>query len=347
VALSHDVDAFDITRPEVCGFEKIDRGESERGVRSSFYFCMTSGRGYHPEEGYWDPSYTEGNPGFSQTLPDLRKRGFEVGLHGSYDSGSYRNPAALVREKERLERIVKGPVFGGRQHYLRFIAPQTWAAYEQAGMLYDSTLGYHDRIGFRAGMAAPFRPFDPRRGAPFDLWELPLMVMDGALFDMEPDLDTQERKWQAVEEMLAHLADCGGCSAILWHQRVFSHPAHAGWGEIYWRILDWVKARGGYMGPAREIIEDWRAGSALRLVCTVHRPGARQWQFRSLRALDHVTLEIIAPEETTVHVSSTLSPERFSRQDEWLHLNRLRQGEQFTLTAEFVGWRESEAAGTP
>jgi hypothetical protein len=48
---------------------------------------------------------------------------------------------------------------------------------EQAGFSYDSTFGYTETVGFRAGTMQAFRPMGVGR-----LLELPLTIMDTALF---------------------------------------------------------------------------------------------------------------------------------------------------------------------
>jgi hypothetical protein len=338
VALTHDVDAFDIARPEVYCFDRIDRGEGERGVRSSFNFCMTSGKGYHPENGYWDPHYKVTDPGFRETLSGLRDRGFEVGLHGSYDSGSYRDPQSLRNEKRRLEELLQGPVYGGRQHYLRFSATETWKTHEQCGMLYDSTLGYHDRLGYRAGIGVPFRPFDGREGG-LALWELPLLIMDGTVFDTEPELNTLEKRWNALEGMLTRLSAVNGCCAVLWHQRVFAHPAHTGWGDFYWRILDWVKDRDGFMGPGREIVEEWEAMSSVQMLSFTRRGEETSWELISPHGLENLTLMLDGVDGHAYDLISTIPPERLVLEGGKISIARLREGERFTITARIPSGR--------
>src|SRR5438034_9603576 len=48
---------------------------------------------------------------------------------------------------------------------------------EDGGFPYDSTVGYKDAIGYRAGTSQVYKPLQPTR-----ILELPLHVMDTALF---------------------------------------------------------------------------------------------------------------------------------------------------------------------
>src|SRR5207245_1555660 len=104
----------------------------------------------------------------------------EVGLHGSYAAAD--DPVRLAAEKQKLEALA-GPVAGHRYHYLRVDPHRNLAPLEAAGLRYDTTLGFPDAIGFRAGIARPFRPWDFERDEPLDLVEIPLAAMDATLAD--------------------------------------------------------------------------------------------------------------------------------------------------------------------
>ena len=102
----------------------------------------------------------------------------EVGLHGSYSAAD--DARRIADEKERLERL-SGPVQGQRYHYLRVDPHRNLGSLEAAGFAYDSSLGFGDAVGFRAGIAHPFRPWDFERDAPHELIEVPLAAMDVTL----------------------------------------------------------------------------------------------------------------------------------------------------------------------
>ena len=48
-------------------------------------------------------------------------------------------------------------------------------------MLYDATLGYAAHVGFRCGICLPHKPYDVIDNRIIDLWEIPLIVMEGTL----------------------------------------------------------------------------------------------------------------------------------------------------------------------
>ena len=87
--------------------------------------------------------------------------GAEVGLHGSY-----RRPTTPpdLREKER-SRCSPAPSGGSATTSPPRPAPEP-RPLEPAGFAYDSSLGFSDALGFRAGIAHPFRPWDFEPEAP-------------------------------------------------------------------------------------------------------------------------------------------------------------------------------------
>lgn len=147
-------------------FEDIMALESELGVRSAFYFlneqCLFRDK---PVREWFSARnwmlyfgrYSIWSSDIVDIIRDLDEGGWEVGLHGSYES--YENPTRLTEEKRELEMVLGKPVHGGRQHYLNLDRPRTWAYQSDSGLCYDSTLGSTTDYGFQ-GRYEPIRPFD-------------------------------------------------------------------------------------------------------------------------------------------------------------------------------------------
>jgi hypothetical protein len=156
-------------------FELLMATSERNGLRSTFYFLAGN------EPGEPDFRYRIDHPRIVDLLRRVHERGHEVGLHASY--ASYRSPERIDHEFAALRAACRlagfdQPSWGVRQHYLRFEVPVTWAAHEAAGFEHDSTLGYADAVGFRAGTGREFPLFDVVAGRPLRLRERPLLVMD-------------------------------------------------------------------------------------------------------------------------------------------------------------------------
>lgn len=199
-------------------------------LQSAFYFmaAVPSRR----DEGY-DPRKKP----FRDLVQEVAARGHEIGFHPGY--GTFDDLTRFIDEKKRLEEAIaltKHPIsiHGGRQHFLRFNVPVTWRVWESAGMVYDSTLGYADHIGFRAGTCRRFHPFDIQQDQELHLWERPLIVMDstpGQYMKLSPD----EAERQII--LLARRChEVGGEFTLLWHNSSLRDEWEL-WQGVYERVV--------------------------------------------------------------------------------------------------------------
>jgi hypothetical protein len=230
-------------------FEDIESMEQRHGWTSTYFVYAGTRSRASVKRALLDPDYNlDRQPRLQAGLRGLTARGHEVALHGSFDS--YASRDRFVSEKTRLEQALGQTVMGSRQHWLRFSLATTWRLCEELGITYDSTLGFNDAVGFRAGIAAPFRPYDHERRRAFDVVEVPLVVMDSTLFDYER-LDARDAYQRAVAILDEVRAVGGGC-AILWHSQAFADEF--GWSGVYRILLDWIADHGGTGAPCHEIV---------------------------------------------------------------------------------------------
>lgn len=231
-------------------FETVMDIESDLGVRSAFYFLdERSLFGDLPPREWLSPKswrlyggrYRVDEPAVADVIVELDEGGWEVGLHGSYDS--YRDPDQIRREKRRLERILGHPVLGGRQHYLNLERPDTWKYQSAAGLRYDSSLGSSTEYGFGSGYG-PFRPFDD------GFVVFPLTLMEKTLPAVETD---PERAWAVCEDLLHEARENGAVMTVLWHPSFFYDGDHPNYGRLYRRLVERALEMGGWVGPPGDI----------------------------------------------------------------------------------------------
>ncbi len=238
-------------------FDRWAAAESGHGFRASFSVFAPRPAARHEYDALYrlaDPIAFEGRSVTVATmLAELARRGFEIGLHGSYLS--HRDPERLARERAQVEQAVGGGVRGIRQHFLRFDVGATWRAQSTAGFRYDTTLGYNEAIGFRAGLAAPFRPWDPAAAAPHPLWELPLTLMDGTLF-RTLRLDGAAAAAR-TREHLDHVEAAGGMAVLLWHPNAADREHFPGWWDCYLAALDELRRRGAWVTTPAAMADYW------------------------------------------------------------------------------------------
>jgi peptidoglycan/xylan/chitin deacetylase (PgdA/CDA1 family) len=227
-------------------FERVLEIERSSGAGSTF-FVMAGHR--HPADGPSPETYARLRPKLVETL---LRGGAEVGLHGSYTAAE--DTGRLAEEKRVLEELA-GPVVGQRYHYLRVDPARNLAPLEQAGFSYDSSLGFAGALGFRAGIAHPFRPWDLEADRPLDLIEIPLAAMD-VTFDRRYLALSARKAEPHFIALLEQAAARGGGFAVLWHTDRFDRWTAAGWDRLYKRLIERVGELGGVCMSAAELAED-------------------------------------------------------------------------------------------
>ena len=231
-------------------FWSFDRilADERRCDASSTFFVMADHA--HELDGPSAESYEQLRPRLVETLLDGAA---EVGLHSSYSAAD--DGTRLAAEKIRLEQLA-GPVRGQRYHFLRLDPDRNLAHVEAAGFAYDSTLGFNDAPGFRAGIAHPFRPWNLERDEPRGIVEVPLAAMDVTL-SAERYLDLSARQAEArLRTLLDWAAEHGGGFAVLWHSEQYDSAINPGWDRLYRRFMEDVRARGGICVQAGTLAEE-------------------------------------------------------------------------------------------
>jgi peptidoglycan/xylan/chitin deacetylase (PgdA/CDA1 family) len=234
-------------------FPEVLDAERSRGASSTFF--LLAGHS-DPHDGASPETYERLRPKLVETI---LAGGGEVGLHGSYRAAT--DAALLAREVEVL-RDLGAEVRGQRYHYLRVDPHANLGTLPALGLRYDTTLGFPDAPGFRAGVAHPFRPWDVAADRPLDLVEVPLAAMDVTLGE-ERYLGLSAREAEArLVALLDWAAEHGGGFSLLWHTDRFDRGTARGWDRLYLRVLDAVRERGGVCVAAGELAAE--AGAWLR-----------------------------------------------------------------------------------
>lgn len=231
-------------------FDRILADERRRGASSTFFLMADHA---HEHDGPAGERYEKVRPRLVETLLEGKA---EVGLHGSYSAAD--DPARISAEKQALEELA-GSIQGQRYHFLRLDPHRNLGQLEEAGFAYDSSLGFSDALGFRAGIAHPFRPWDFEREAPHELVEVPLAAMDVTLSaERYLGLSAQEAD-ERLTALLDWAAENGGGFAVLWHSEQYDSALLPGWDRLYKRFIEEVGRRGGVCLQAGALAEEARA----------------------------------------------------------------------------------------
>lgn len=226
-------------------FEDVMAIESRFGVRSSFYFLdekhvtdLPARRWFHPRNWLrFTGHYRLHDPPIRSIIRELDDAGWEIGIHGSYESAT--DPARFAREKTTLERVLGHPVRGGRQHFLNLDRPTTWRMHRRAGLEYDASLGSSTEYGFRHGYDVK-RPFDDA------FLVFPLTLMEVALLERSAGLEDAKAE---LDRLVAEAARHGAVMTVLWHVRLFNDEEFPGYRELYAHLLERAQDAGAWIGP--------------------------------------------------------------------------------------------------
>jgi hypothetical protein len=169
------------------------------------------------------------------TIRKIIAEGSEVGLHGI---DAWLDPTAAREELEEIRRITGAPEIGTRMHWLYF-DQNSPAVLEQTGAAYDSTVGYRETVGYRSGTIQAYKPLNVQ-----SLLELPLHVMDTALFYPAYMGLTSAQATSILQRFGSDASRFGGCFTVNWHDRSLA-PERL-WDAPYRDVIDDLKGRNAW-----------------------------------------------------------------------------------------------------
>lgn len=199
-------------------FEWLMDVSEVNNIKSAFYFICG---GNHSN----DADYEPGDPVIRNLMRRIHERGHEIGLHPSYDT--FQQPELIKQQADRLKCIcaeedIEQNQWGGRMHYLRWEQPLTMRAWAEAGMNYDSTLGYADRPGFRCGTCHEYPAFDPVAQEQLSLRIRPLVVMECTVIaDRYMGLGVGSLAEDKFRLLKSRCEKAKGIYTLLWHNSYF------------------------------------------------------------------------------------------------------------------------------
>jgi len=177
----------------------------------------------------------------------------EVGLHGI---DAWIDSSKGAEEFAEIERLSGESGLGVRMHWLYFDR-QSPATLEKAGAAYDSTVGYNQTVGFRAGTTQVYKLLGTE-----GLLELPLHIMDTALFyPAHLGLSKPEAR-SRMRQLVDQAVRLGGCLAINWHDR--STAPERLWGDCYRELVEELRDRGAWFATAGQAVSWFRERRSAR-----------------------------------------------------------------------------------
>jgi hypothetical protein len=223
--------------------------EIERGLTSTFFVIPKKG---DPGQNANGPAPTmraaryelaEIEPQLHRLISSRR----EIALHGI---DAWRDAAKGRTELEAVRRLTGESDIGVRMHWL-FFNEQSAATLEKAGFSYDSTVGYNETVGYRAGTTQAFKPLEVER-----MLELPMHIMDTALFYPAYMNLSPKRARAVVNDLVENALRFNGVLTVNWHDRSIA-PERL-WEDFYLGLLEDLKQKGAWFPTAAEAVSWFR-----------------------------------------------------------------------------------------
>ena len=239
--------------------------ELEKDLRPTFFvipFKNRPGKTAHgPAPMFRTARY--GAQDIADKIQELITAGCEVGLHGI---DAWRDGSKGFEELGEIRRLTGVSEIGVRMHWL-YYDQQSPVALEKAGAAYDASVGYNETVGYRAGTTQAYKPLEVAR-----LLELPLHVMDTALFyPAHLGLSPLQAK-TLLGRMVENAGRFGGCLTINWHDRSLAPERQ--WDAPYRDLLQDLKSRGAWFSTAGQAVSWFRKRRSALFEADPTEPGA-------------------------------------------------------------------------
>lgn len=218
--------------------------EKKYHLRSVFFFL-------EKDQKFKDSFYKFSEPRLKKLYQWLKEENCEVGIHGTINSSIYNS--SMTKTIKNLEEASGQKIYGIRQHCLSFKFPETLKIQELNKLSYDSTLGFAAHEGFRNSYCHPFKLYDFENDKPFNVWELPLNVMDGTLFGYRTLSFEQAKK--SINEVLEEIKKFNGLFTLLWHNDFFDEDLFPGITQFYENMLRDISKMHPENYTGKEIVE--------------------------------------------------------------------------------------------
>ena len=188
------------------------------------------------DDGKFDKNISWRNDELQKLIKKISEK-IEIGIHSSFASN---DQSEKVRtEIDRLSRITGKKIIRNRQHFLKLQFPSTYQTLYANGISEDYTMGYSSQIGFRAGIASPYRYYDLEKEEATGLVIYPFAVMDASLhyyLKLTP-VEALEKCRQIVDEV----KKVNGYLILLAHNDLISDEGPwIGWREKFEELIKYA-----------------------------------------------------------------------------------------------------------
>jgi len=197
---------------------------------SIFFFLLSDGSIYDRDLDHKNPVVKK--------LVDRITSFSEIGIHPSYTTSL--SAGKIAQQKKRLETLSGKQINKSRQHFLKFILPETYNFLIQAGITEDYSMGFANMPGFRAGTCKPFYFYDLKNERSTGLKIFPVTLMEGAYIDYQALPPSQAL--QNIFELTEAVKNVNGTFISIWHNHTLSETDEfRDWKEVHDQMIQVIR----------------------------------------------------------------------------------------------------------
>jgi len=187
----------------------------------------------------FDPNFDFQSEKMISLIKEINRRGHNLGIHPGYEC--YKNEKNFITSVEKLKQSfidndIDQNEIGGRMHCLRYDIAKTPSFFENAGLSYDSSLGFAEKPGFRCGTCREFSMFDLHRRRPLSLKQRPLINMECSIIEEKYEglgcSEAAEKRFLSFKNLVKKY---NGKYTLLWHNSNFDTSQSK---AMYQRIIN-------------------------------------------------------------------------------------------------------------
>ncbi|MBC7868413.1 MAG: hypothetical protein H7X88_12830 [Gloeobacteraceae cyanobacterium ES-bin-316] len=187
-----------------------------------FFLVATSGSKY-------DKNISPYNHSMWQLIKRHAKK-YPIGVHPSWRSNEQKG--LLLKEKKIIETAGDVIITKSRQHYIKFLLPDTFTDLINSGITDEYSMGYGSINGFRASVASSFYWYNLTSETATQLRLHPFCFMDANSF-----YEQKQNATSSLDELMYYYETCkkvNGQFITIFHNNFLgTDPLYAGWKEMY------------------------------------------------------------------------------------------------------------------
>jgi hypothetical protein len=195
----------------------------QHSLHSIFFFLLGGGSKHDKNLSYQNP--------LVKKLIERIKLFSEIGIHPSYETSSF--PEKILPEKKRLEKLSGKIIDKSRQHFLKFVLPETYNSLIEAGIREDYSMAFSGLPGFRAGTCKPFYFYDLKNEKSTILKIFPVTLMEGSFMNSKAS-----RALQDIFNLIEAVKNVDGTFISIWHNHTVSETSeYSDWRCIHDKMI--------------------------------------------------------------------------------------------------------------